>query len=135
MYKNKASVKDLAKSDKSVTLYAVWKPKSWAVGTFTDKKGKIAGKAATVTLTVASDGKISGKFVRTSDNKAFSFKADAFTTFSDGALCVTTTIAYGSKTCDLDISVWQEETATVSLLLVTYKDKDYGEAHMKSTAK
>ena len=34
VYKNKASVTDLAKNGKSVTLYAVWKPWSWAVGTF-----------------------------------------------------------------------------------------------------
>ena len=55
VYKNKASVKDLAKSGKSVTLYAVWYPADWAVGTFKGS-GKIGGKAATVTLTVAAAG-------------------------------------------------------------------------------
>ena len=133
VYKNKASVKDLAKSGKSVTLYAVWKLPAWAVGTFTDKKGTIAGKAASVKLTVASDGKISGKFVRTSDKKSFSFKADAFTEFSEGVLRVTTTIAYGSKTCELDVAVAQDEEAgaTVAELLVIYDGKEYGRASLK----
>ena len=136
-YKNKAKVKDLAKKGKSVTLYAVWYPADWAVGTFTGA-GAIGNtkvkkrKAATVTLTVGSTGKISGKFVLES-GKSYSFKADAFTEFKDGALCVETTISYGSKKCALLIAVSQDEVAgsTVADLLVTYKGKEYGEASLK----
>jgi len=138
VYKNKATVKDLAKNGKSVTLYAVWKPAKWAVGTFSGK-GDIGStnaakrKTAKVTLTVASDGKISGKFVRKSDKKSFAFKADVFTEFSEGALRVTTTIKYDSKKCDLDIAVAQdgEGGATVAELSVTYKDKEYGVAFLE----
>ena len=127
VYKNKAKVTDLAKNGKSITLYAVWKPAAWAVGTFTGK-GEIGGKAATVKLTVSSDGKISGKFVRKSDKKSYSFKADRFTEFSDGALRVTTTIKYGSKTCSVVIAVGQDtETGeTIQEIILLYNDKLYG---------
>ena len=120
-----------------MTLYAVWYPETWAVGTFKGK-GTIGNtsvkkrKAATVTLTVSSKGKISGKFVL-ANKKSYSFKADAFTAFADGALCVETTITYGSKKCALLIAVSQagEDRSTVADLLVTYKNKDYGEASLK----
>jgi len=127
VYKNKAKVTDLAKSGKSVTLYAVWKPAAWAVGTFKGK-GEIGGKAANVTLTVASDGKISGKFVRKSDKKAFSFKADGFDGFYDGALRATTTLKYGSKTCSATIAVGQDEETgeTVQEIALMYNDALYG---------
>ena len=105
-YKDKASVKDLAKNGKTVTLYAVWRPAKWAVGPFKGE-GTVGGKAVTVTLTVSSDGKISGKFVRTKDKKAYSFKTDGFDEYSDGALRATTTLKYGSKTCALEIAVGQ----------------------------
>ncbi|MBR3223582.1 MAG: leucine-rich repeat protein, partial [Kiritimatiellae bacterium] len=106
VYKNKASVKDLAKNGKTVTLYAVWKPAKWAVGTFKGE-GEVGGKAATATLTVSSSGKISGKFVRTKDKKTYSFTADGFDEFSYGALRATTALKYGSKTCSLEIAVGQ----------------------------
>ena len=127
VYKNKAKVTDLAKNGKSITLYAVWNPAEWAVGTFTGK-GEIAGKAASVALTVASDGKISGKFTRKSDKKAFSFKADKFEGFSDGALRATTTLKYGSKTCGVEIAVGQDtETGeTIREIALTYKGALYG---------
>ena len=131
VYKNAAAVKDLAKSGKSVTLYAVWYPESWAVGTFKGT-GTIGGSAATVTLTVGSTGSISGKFVL-ANKKAYSFKAAAFTEFEEGALRVATTIAYGKKTCELDIAVAQvEETgATVAELLVIYAGAEYGGAALE----
>jgi hypothetical protein len=105
----------------------VWYPADWAVGTFKGT-GKIGGKAATVTLTVGSTGKISGKF--TVAKKSYSFKADAFTEFTEGALCVETTITYGKKKCALAIAVSQDEEAdaTAADLLVTYNKKDYGTA-------
>ena len=116
----------------------MWYPADWAVGTFTGT-GDIGNtsvkkrKAATVTLTVSSAGKISGKFVRKSDKKSFSFKADAFSEFLEDALCVETTISYGSKKCALVIAVSQDEEtgATVANLLVTYKNKEYGTASLK----
>jgi len=103
-YKNKASVKDLAKSGQSVTLYAVWYPASWAVGTFEDY-GEIGGNEAEVTLTVSSTGKISGKFVRLRDNTSYSFKADGFDNAFEGALYATTTLKYGSKKVKVYISI------------------------------
>jgi hypothetical protein len=89
-------------------------------------------KAATVTLTVGSTGKISGKFAL-ANGKSYSFKADAFTEFQDGALCVETTIKYGSKKCALLIAVSQdgEGGATVADLMVTYKGKGYGVASLE----
>ena len=106
VYKNKASVKDLAKKGETATLYAVWKPAKWAVGTFRGA-GEVGGKAATVTITVSSSGKISGKFVVTKGKKTYSFKAESFDGFSDGALRVTTPIKIGSKKCALEIAVGQ----------------------------
>ena len=114
VYKNKEKVKDLAKSGKTKKLYGVWVPKSWAVGTFKGdgrvreigSSGKI--QKGTVTLTVESNGKISGKFVRKSDKKSFSFKADRFTDFSEGALRVTTTMQYGKKLYHVDIAVGEK---------------------------
>jgi len=129
VYKNKAKVKDLAKKGKSVTLYAVWKPEKWAVGTFTGG-GEIGGKAANVTLTVASDGKISGKFVRTKNKKSYSFKADNFQGFEDGALRATTSMKYGKKTCSLEIAVAQDSDTGKSMAAigVTYSGNPYGSA-------
>jgi len=131
VYKNAATVKDLAKSGKSATLYAVWYPESWAVGTFKGE-GTIGGSAASVTLTVGSTGSISGKFVL-ANKKAYPFKAASFTEFEEGALRVVTTIAYGKKTCELDIAVAQaEETgATVGDLLVIYGGAEYGGAYVE----
>ena len=106
VYKNKASVKDLAKKGETATLYAVWKPAKWAVGTFRGA-GEVGGKAATATITVSSSGKISGKFVVTKGKKTYSFKAESFDGFSDGALRVTTPIKIGSKKCALEIAVGQ----------------------------
>jgi len=129
VYKNKAKVTDLAKKGKSVTLYAVWKPEKWAVGTFTGG-GEIGGKAANVTLTVASDGKISGKFVLKKNSKLYSFKADGFDGFSDGALRAATSLKYGKKTCTLEIAVGQnaETGKTMADVGVTYGGKPYGGA-------
>ena len=126
VYKNKTSVRDLAKNGASVTLYAIWKPEAWAVKTYETVCGYslLGGKMADATLTVASNGKISGKFVRRSDKKAFPFKANAFTEFSEGALRVKTTLTYGSKKCDLYIVV----SRTGAGLDVTYKGKDFGSA-------
>jgi len=127
VYKNKASVKDLAKSGKSVTLYAVWKLEDWVVGTYKGT-GAIGGAEATVTLTVSSAGKISGKFVRKSDKKSFSFKADAFTDSGLDNLYVETTIAYGKKVCTLEIIVARDLESTFADLFVTSDDKEYGTA-------
>ena len=88
------------------SVAAVWKPAKWAVGTFKGA-GEVGGKAATATLTVSSAGKISGKFVVTKGKKTYSFKADRFDGFSDGALRVTTPIKIGSKKCTLEIAVGQ----------------------------
>ena len=131
VYRNAAAVKDLAKSGKSATLYAVWYPETWAVGTFRGT-GTIGGSAASVTLTVGSTGSISGKFVL-ANRKAYSFKAASFTEFTDGALRVATTIAYGKKTCELDIAVAQdgEVGATVAELLVVHADAEYGRASLE----
>lgn len=109
VYKNKANVKDLAKKGKSVTLYAVWKPEAWAVGTFSGE-AKVRGKAATATLTVSSLGKISGKFVSTKDKKTYSFSVDEFDGFSKGALRVSAPVKYGSTTYTLDIAVGRLES-------------------------
>ena len=131
VYKNAAAVKDLAKSGKSATLYTVWYPESWAVGTFKGE-GTIGGSAASVTLTVGSTGSISGKFVL-ANKKAYPFKAASFTEFTDGALRVATTIAYGKKTCELDIAVAQdgEAGATVAELLVVHAGAEYGRASLE----
>jgi len=126
-YKNKAKVKDLAKSGKSVTLYAVWKPEAWATGTFSGA-GEIGGKVADVSLTVASAGKISGKFVLVKNKKSYSFKADGFDGFSDGALRATAPLKYGTKSCTLEIAVGKDEATGkgVPAIEVLLGGKRYG---------
>jgi len=110
-YKNKSEVKDLAKKDQSITLYAVWKPAAWAVGTYTgvDTINLYGNQDMSFTFTVASDGKLSGKFIRHSDSKSFSFKADRFEKYSTKkqALVATTTMKYGKKkVLDVEIEVF-----------------------------
>ena len=123
VYKNKAKVKDLAANGKSITLYAVWRLADWAVGTFTGK-GKIGGKSANVTLTVTSDGKISGKFVRKTDKKSFSFKADRFEDCDDAYMYVETEMKYGSKTYLLEIYLeHDEETGTTYPYITVSSDE------------
>ena len=127
VYKNKAKVKDLAKKGKTVTLYAVWRPAKWAVGTFTGE-GNVGGQATLVALTVASSGKISGKFVLAKNFKAYSFKAGGFDGFSDGALRASASLTFGKKKCTLEIAVGRsDETGeAVPVIDVTYKGKEYG---------
>ena len=66
-YKNKVKVTDLAKNGKSITLYAVWKPAAWAVGTFegaghylVDAWGEYESYDFVHTATVGSYCKLSG---------------------------------------------------------------------------
>jgi len=108
-YKNKAKVKNLAGIDMTKTLYAVWYPADWAVGTFTGP-AELKGKKATATLTVAKNGTISGKFVRTSDKKSFPFmSSEGFINYfrndayPEGVLHAVLEMKYGSKYCVLDI--------------------------------
>lgn len=99
VYKNKEMVMNLAKKGKTKRLYAVWVPqKSWVFDTFKSDKAIITENSATVTMTVASDGKISGKFVcEEKKKKEFSFEADGFETFADNTYGVTTILKLSSK--------------------------------------
>jgi uncharacterized repeat protein (TIGR02543 family) len=82
---------------------------AWAVGTF---KGKlydgsdesVASPKGTVTLTVGTTGKISGKFVDTK-KKAYSFTALSFKSFEDGVLRAKATMKYGKKSVAVEIAV------------------------------
>ena len=110
VYKNKAKVKDLAKKGETVTLYAVWYPAKWATGTFTGK-GMLNDKAMTVTLTVSSEGKISGKFVRNKDKKSGTFKANGYDYVSDDKeLVAIASIKFGGKKYKIDIGVRESDT-------------------------
>ena len=113
VYKNKAKVSDLAKSGKSITLYATWRPDDWAVGTYTGD-GDIGGQKASVTLTVSSAGKISGKFVRAKDGRSYSFKSDGFDAFSGDALRAEASLKYGSRVCTLEIAVSLDDATGIS---------------------
>ena len=134
VYKNKAKVTDLAKKDATVTLYAVWKPAKWALGTFTGT-GKIDDQKMTVTLTVSSEGKISGKFVRDKDKKTAAFKADDFEGYleDENGLWAKSTMKFGSKKYSLDIRVTKsglsddEGSADIEVL---YKNTRCGRAEV-----
>ena len=107
VYKNKEAVMDLAKKGKTKKLYAVWVPKNkWVFSTYSGK-GMIGAVEMTVTLTVASSGKISGKFVRKSKKKSsYTFEADGFDVFENDTYCAMTTMKFGpKKVLDLKIEV------------------------------
>ena len=79
---------------------------------------------------MAADGKISGKFVLKKNSKSYSFKADRFEGFEDGALRAATSLKYGKKACTLEIAVGQDpETGkTIVEIAVAYGGKPYGGA-------
>ena len=79
---------------------------AWAKGTYTGK-GTLAGKAATLTLTVGAAGKVSGKF--TVAKKSYSFSASSYATYRDGVYKATSKVKYGSVTYSVSIAVKRDE--------------------------
>ena len=106
-YSNKAKVKDLAKANKSVTLYAVWSLPVWAKGTFIGSSGYWSPITANFfdgvgVATVSSMGALSGtiKLEKSGGGVAtVAFSAPAFSTY------------YSSRSIDqlLDLLDYDEE--------------------------
>ena len=91
-YTNKQKVKDLAKANKSVTLYAVWSLPVWAKGTFNGWGGysspsRNAWFDGIPKVTVSSLGKLSGTFTLEAPGggtETVKFSASAFSKYYSG---------------------------------------------------
>ncbi len=106
---------------------------AWAVGTFRGKlyepatgetpvvpvDGDPTGETpvvpvakGTVTLTVGTTGKVSGKFVDTK-KKSYSFAVGSFKSFADDVLRTKAGMKYGKKTVTVDVAVGQDGETSV----------------------
>ena len=87
---------------------------TWAVGTFrgTLYDGEGAVSKGTVTLTVGTTGKVSGKFVDTK-KKSYAFSVASFKTFEDGVLRTKATMKYGKKSVTVEIAVGLDSETSV----------------------
>ena len=90
---------------------------AWATGKFTGE-GTIGGKAASVTLSVGSTGKISGKFVDSAKVQR-SFTASSFKAYEDGILSAKGTMNVGKKKYAVEIAIEETEAEDESGVTVS----------------